>query len=170
MHILKLLLINNFKLPIIYSDIGPLSLEHIYPKSFLNKSEHFEYHNIYSASRKINNYRSNYIFSNKYNNITWIHVGNNNFINHKKKLFSPRDEDKGIIARSILYMKYKYNYDIIMNKEELLEWCLLHKPNFNEILHNYHVKLYSDYHNDNIFITKFNDKKYYKFIKEIIYT
>lgn len=156
---------NNKLLPILYSKNDYMSLEHIYPKHLLNVEHYNDYHNIFSASKKINNLRSNYVFcDNKH--IKWDIGIDNNYISNKYKLFMPREKDRGIIARTMLYMTYKYNYNIIMDKNTLYNWCLDYKPNMNEYLHNLYITQYFGYSNP--LITKYYDKNYIKFINHII--
>ena len=160
-HIIK----NNIIFPTLYSRNDLMSLEHIYPKHLLNISDYNDYHNIYSASKKINNLRSNYIFCDN-KNIKWDIKIDNNYISNKHKLFMPREKDRGIIARSMLYMTYKYNYSIIMNKKTICNWCLKYEPNINEKLHNLYIKTYFGY--DNPFISKYYDKNYLTFVNKIL--
>jgi hypothetical protein len=169
-------IINNYKikqiikndnnlLPILYSKKDAISLEHIYPKHLLNVSHYNDYHNIFKASKKLNNARSNYIFSDNLN-IKWDKLSDDNYISNKYKLFMPREKDRGIIARSMLYMTYKYNYQIIMDKEILYKWCLKYNPQFDEYLHNLYIKNHFGY--DNPLITKFYDNNYILFINNIL--
>jgi hypothetical protein len=161
-HLLK----NNILLPTLYNDkYGPMSIEHIYPKCYLNKDHFYDFHNTFRASKCINNIRSNYMYSD-IKNITWEYVNNDNYISHKYKLFNPRDIDKGIIARAILYMNYKYDYKLLVNKQILFNWCLKHEPTIKEQLHNLNgFKLQGNY---NPFISKFYDKDYICFLKYIL--
>lgn len=162
----RLLLKNNILLPILYNDkCNHLSNEHIYPKCFLHTIHTNDFHNIFRASKSINNIRSNYMYSD-IKNITWEYINNGNYISHKHKLFKPRDEDKGIIARAILYMKYKYNYNLLMNNNILYNWCLKYEPTIKEQLHNLNgIKIQG---NDNPLISKFYDKNYICFINYIL--
>ena len=164
---------NNFKqiikndnlLPVLYSKKDSMSLEHIYPKHLLNVLHYNDYHNIYKASKKLNNLRSNYIFSDN-PNIKWDKLIDDNYISNKYKLFMPREKDRGIIARSMLYMTYKYNYTKLMDDDTIIHWCLKYKPNINEVLHNIYIKKYFGY--DNPLISKYYDKNYIYFINNII--
>jgi endonuclease I len=157
---------NNILLPTLYNDkYGPTSNEHIYPKCFLNKDHYHEFHNIFRASKSINNIRSNYMFSDK-KNIIWEPINKDNYISHKHKLFNPRNIDKGIIARAILYMNYKYEYDLLVNKEMLYDWCLKYEPTIHEKLHNLNgFKVQGNY---NPLISNFYDKNYICFLKNIL--
>jgi endonuclease I len=162
----KEILKNNKLLPILYNENSNIiSIEHIYPKCFLNKDHFSDFHNTFRSSKKINNLRSNYMFSDL-KNITWIHIHDNNYISHKYKLFNPRDCDKGIIARAMLYMTYQYNYKILMDKRILYNWCMNYKPTIHENLHNFNGKKIQG--NFNPFISKFYDKDYDYFVNQII--
>ena len=157
---------NNILLPTLYNDkCCSMSIEHIYPKCFLHQRHANDFHNTFRASKSINNLRSNYMFSDE-KNIIWEHINNGNYISHKHKLFNPRDSDKGIIARAILYMKYKYNYNLIINKNMLYNWCIKYEPTFKENLHNLNgIKIQG---NDNPLISKFYDKNYICLLKYIL--
>jgi len=163
----KLILKNNILLPILYNDkCCSISIEHIYPKCFLSKEHYYDFHNTFRACKSINNIRSNYMFSDT-KNITWININYGNYISHKHKLFKPRDQDKGIIARAILYMSYKYKYKIFMDKHILYNWCLKYEPSIKEQLHN--LNGYKIQGNYNIFISKFYDKNYYKLLDSCLF-
>lgn len=163
----KQILKHNTILPTLYNEkYGHMSIEHIYPKCFLIQNHYNDFHNTFRANKVINNIRSNYMFSD-IKNISWLYVGNDNYISHKHKLFNPRDIDKGIIARAILYMNYKYNYKFLMNKDILYNWCINYEPDIKEQLHNINgYKLQGNY---NPFISKFYDKDYSDFVQYILY-
>jgi len=161
----KQIIKNDNLFPILYSKKGPMSLEHIYPKHLLNTSHYNDYHNIFKASKKLNNARSNYIFSDNLD-IKWEKLTDDNYISNKYKLFMPREKDRGIIARSILYMSYKYNYKIIMDEKTIINWCLKYKPNIDEYLHNLYITNHCGY--ENPLISKYYDKNYIYFINNII--
>lgn len=119
---------------ILYSNtsLSNANYEHIYPKSLLMKNMHDDMHNIFLADKNINSARSNYRF-------THIRTGtniSNNFICHKKRLFHPRDNDKGIIARTLLYMSDRYNLDSMIDKKILLRWSYYYKPTQTEYIRN----------------------------------
>ena len=107
----KLFLKKSALIPILYTTIlNPhvKSLEHIYPKSLCNKPHNKDIHNIYPTSYNLNFIRSNYNYS--ILNISEPDVINinNNLISKKRQLFYPREQDRGIIARAILYMNHNY--------------------------------------------------------------
>ena len=132
---------NIERMPILYAKTTKINIEHIYPKSYLYKEHYHEIHNIYAASSKYNSLRSNYKFD----------IGNGNeTINHKKKIFIPRKEDRGIIARSILFMKIHYNYSInnvALNEDLLYNWNKKYKPCKKEIFHNIYGNKIQGYYN-----------------------
>jgi hypothetical protein len=162
----KNMLKNNDLLPILYNNkYNLLSIEHVYPKCFLKKEHYNDFHNMFASSKYLNNLRSNYMYSD-YKNITWLSIDNDNSISHKYKLFNPRDSDKGIIARAILYMCYEYNYKILMDKNILYNWCIKYQPTISEYLHNKNG--YSIQGNNNQFITKYYKKDYYNFVKDFL--
>lgn len=157
----KKILKNNIVFPKLYNINDKSSLEHIYPKSLLLKKDVNDIHNIYCASKKINNIRSNYIFSDE-TKINWIKINNDNFICHHNKLFNPNNNDKGIISRALLYMTFKHKYKLYINKNTLYKWCINYQPDIKEQLHNIYGLQILGY--DNPFITKFYDKNYNQFI------
>lgn len=161
----KCILKNNIMLPTLYYFNDKSSIEHIYPKSLLLKKDYDNFHNLYRASAKINNIRSNYKFSDD-KNINWIKLNNNNYINHRYKLFNPNDNDKGIISRSLLYMSYQHNYKLFINKNIIYNWCINNKPHINEILHNiYGINIIG---HDNPFITYYYHKNYKYFLQNFL--
>ena len=120
----KNILIYDEFMPTLYTNINiknkskrknVYSLEHIYPSSYIDKLAKNDMHNIVKTSKNINNARSNYKFCDiieyKYNIKTkewykehnvidtskWIQLENDNYVNHKKKLFIPNNNSKGII-------------------------------------------------------------------------
>tara|TARA_Y100000389_G_scaffold50722_1_gene46427 strand:- start:11652 stop:12188 length:537 start_codon:yes stop_codon:yes gene_type:complete len=142
---------NVRKMPILY---GPskkynINIEHIYPRSFLNKSNFNEIHNMFGCHAIKNSLRSNYKFG----------IGDY-VIDHKDRIYVPRIEDRGVIARTILFMKFKYNYTInrVITEEKLLyNWNKLYEPSIQEINHNnfgYEIQGY-----DNPFITHYEELK-----------
>lgn len=182
----KNILIYDEFMPTLYTNINiknkstrknVYSLEHIYPSSYIDKLAKNDMHNIVKTSKNINNARSNYkycdIIEYKYdiktkewymeNNIInmskWIQLENDNYVNHKKKLFIPNNNSKGIISRAILYMKFKYNYSIekIINIDTLIKWYIDYPPSNNEIYHNNIIKELQN--EDNIFIKNYNNKR-----------
>lgn len=143
-------LYNFKKFPILYTNSKDyLNIEHIYPKSFLHKNHTKELHNIYASCPKYNQLRSNYKFDD--------FVDKSLCADHKNKLFIPRNKDKGIIARSILFMMYKYNYsmyNVIKSETLLLNWFIKYKPTKKEVIHNIYAKNKQGY--DNPLITNYS--------------
>tara|TARA_B000000475_G_scaffold268949_1_gene262212 strand:- start:251 stop:916 length:666 start_codon:yes stop_codon:yes gene_type:complete len=147
-----------------------LTNEHIFPISHMkknNKFDNYKYakndmHNLFKTTEKLNSIRSNYKFTDIENeclNENWRILENNNYINNKKKLFIPANNSKGIIARAILHMSYKYNYKIekIIDLNILIKWTLKYSPKNDEIYHNNLIK--SIQYTDNIFIKNYSNNK-----------
>jgi len=132
---MKMILRKSPLLPILYSNVVlNTTLEHIIPVSYMRNHIHArDIHNIYSTTDKMNQLRCNYEFDYlprscmKYEN---------NMICKKNKIIYPREEDRGIIARSILYMRDEYNYTNYGNIKLYEVWNKKYKPTEKEILHN----------------------------------
>lgn len=165
--------ISDKSLPILYQNshsVNNLSLEHIFPKCYIKKPHQDDLHNIFTASKYINNIRSNYKFTtieNISNNTNIIKI-NNNIIDSKKRLFVPNNECKGIIARAILYMCNQYGYQLnkVIDKKLLIYWCLEFKPSIKEINHNKYV--YNQQARNNIFISEYYKDHYLDIIDKLI--
>lgn len=145
------------------------SLEHIFPKCYMNKKSFNDLHNIFTCNSVINNNRSNYKFIDKTNSYpltTFINI-NNNYYSHKLKLFIPEDDSKGIIARSIMYMvyTYKYRYDKVIDTDNLINWCMMYPPTKEEINHNNDV--FKKQFKRNKFIDLYQKKNYYNYITRL---
>ena len=149
---------------------GFMSLEHIFPKCYMNKKSYNDLHNIFKCNNLINNYRSNY----KYTDETLININDftklyntDNYISSKLKLFVPEKESRGIIARSIMYISFEYNYKFnkVIDSDILIKWCLNYPPNEEEIQHN-HIVFIKQY-NKNKFIDSYNKKNYKNYILKL---
>tara|TARA_Y100000389_G_scaffold66634_1_gene62796 strand:- start:502 stop:1224 length:723 start_codon:yes stop_codon:yes gene_type:complete len=178
----KYTLIYDNNMPIIYSKINlhniqlkkaVYSLEHIYPISHMTDSAKIDMHNLFKTTKFLNNARSNYKYTdyvefiiypnNTYftikndviNNDNWITLENDNYVNHKKKLFIPSNESKGIISRAILYttFKYKFEFEKVINLDTLISWYLKYPPTDKEKYHNNYVKKIQ--YTDNKFISSY---------------
>lgn len=115
----NLLIKNNFNHDL-YSEYklinnDNISIEHIYPKSFLKDTyANNDMHNLYLTDKYINNQRSNYkyISDNCSTHIerTLIYYKNSfqNKKSSKSKLFIPYKNSSGIISRAIAYMHIIY--------------------------------------------------------------
>ena len=129
---LRYFLRNSNIFPILYANACStmMTMEHVVPKSCLKCNiASRDFHNIYATPACWNMKRSNYIFSDfGCNNRTEIDV--------KNRLISPRECDRGIIARSVLYMVSKYNVEYDVNITMMKEWNNMYKPSFKEICHN----------------------------------
>jgi len=172
-NVIKNAIILNKNMPCVYLDKefeckckDFYSLEHVFPRCYLNKKDENDMHNIVKTFNKLNNMRSNYKYTDEIKNEkNWESLCCNNFVNHKEKLFIPNKSSRGFISRSILYMmnEYNYNYTKIIDKETLIKWFYDYPPTKSEIYHNEMVKNIQN--KNNIFISKYNRKsKLLKFL------
>jgi endonuclease I len=166
--------IYNFNLNKIYNN--QQTLEHIFPKCYMNKNTYNDMHNIFSCNKDINNIRSNYKFidsKNKeyYDNINHFYniKHTDNYCSPKLKLFIPENDSKGIISRCIMYMsyEYKYNYEKIIDYDNLIEWSIKYPPTKQEYLHNTFV--FKKQYKKNQFIDLYYKKNYIKYISNLFY-
>lgn len=169
---LKLIIISNTT-PVIYNYLKTTkyNLEHVYPKCYMNKQHYNDMHNIFKSDIYINNVRSNYKYIDN-NDIEFTMYNHNfkqlytskNYVNSKLSLFVPDDESKGIIARAIMYMSYRYNYDYrkVIDNYNLIDWCFKYPPTKLEYCHNNLIAQIQK--NRNIFIDMYKHKKYNKLI------
>lgn len=85
--------------------------EHVWPKSLGFKSDgaaaHNDCHHLHATEEKINNYRGNKDFGEVDNPTNTDSYGNK----WNSQYFEPRDDVKGDVARSILYMVVRYDGD-----------------------------------------------------------
>tara|TARA_B110000858_G_scaffold8852_1_gene9413 strand:- start:2848 stop:3561 length:714 start_codon:yes stop_codon:yes gene_type:complete len=172
-------IISDDNMPILYAKVNDnisknnlYSLEHIFPISYMINDAKIDMHNLFKTTRTLNNARSNYKYSdyeeyiiyqnntwlliiNDINTNDWIELENENFVNHKKKLFIPSDKSKGIISRALLYITFKYKFDLdkIINIDTLIGWYLKYPPTNSEKYHNNYVKKIQ--YNDNKFISSY---------------
>lgn len=179
---LKRLIINDINIPSLYinNDNNDIiyknnkkyySLEHVVPKSLIHKSHHNDMHNIFKTLKPYNSLRSNYKFTDKYSkdfdnkDENWIKTNEGTYYNFKKHMFIPLDSDKGIIARTILYMIYNYKYKTnkLVGDVDLIKWTYDNPPSDKEKYHNSIIKTYQ--YTDNIFISKYNKINYKNYIK-----
>lgn len=167
--LMKDALILNKKMPCIYTEKdfeiqdqnirSMCSMEHIFPRSFLNKKDHNDMHNIIKTINELNNKRSNYKYTDeKMQDNNWKLLSFNNYVNHKNKLFIPNNVSRGFISRSILYMVKEYDYNIhkVIDKETLIKWYYQYPPCTKEKYHNEVVKEIQN--TNNIFISCYNKK------------
>jgi len=147
------------------------TLEHIFPKCYMNKISYNDMHNIFKCHGEINNMRSNYKyidFANIDYPLNFNKISNSdNYIDTKRKLFIPEEDSRGIIARAIMYMsfEYKYKYSRIIDTNVLLDWCLTYPPSKSEMNHN-NIAFRKQYKR-NKFIDLYNKKNYKNYIKNI---
>lgn len=149
---------------------GFMSLEHIFPKCYMNKQSFNDLHNIYKCNNLINNCRSNYKFIDEslvdLNEFKRLY-DTDNYISSKYQLFIPEKESRGIIARSIMYMSFEYNYKFnkVIDSDVLIDWCLRFPPDKQELYHN-HIAFLQQY-KKNKFIELYNKKNYKSYINKL---
>lgn len=159
----------NTKMPCIYTEKdykieekhikSMCSLEHIFPRSYLQKKDYSDMHNVVRTINELNVMRSNYKYVHeKDDDCNWKNLSFDNYVNHKTRLFVPNNISRGFISRSILYMAKEYNYNIskIIDKEVLIKWFYEHPPCVEEIYHNQVVKELQN--KNNMFISCYNKK------------
>ena len=149
-------------------------LEHVYPQSFLDKLHVNDMHNVVRTINELNMCRSNYRYIGYVNNKddlkdenVWKELSFDNFVNHKKKLFIPNSSSRGFIARTLLYMKKEYGYNIekVLDTETLVSWFYNYPPTLEE---KYHNKLVIQIQkNNNMFISKYKNKNVRKFVDNL---
>ena len=147
--------LNNTKLNS-YTKYNDLTAEHIFPQSF---TKHYlkankDMHNIYLTNYYTNNLRSNKKFSQFVNE------------NISTKVFIPCNYSRGLIARSLVYMKYTYpslNLSSVIDYNIIILWNTLYPPNEFEFKKNNIIYTYQG--NKNIFIE--DSKKLECFVKKL---
>ncbi len=116
-----------------------LTAEHIVPQSYIKSFDNakFDMHNIYLTTSNINTHRSNYKY---YDESKLFHAKDNNLLdydpiinykNNKLKMFIPIATSRGIIARSIAYMKIIYtelSIENIIDLDTLIKWNNQYPP------------------------------------------
>lgn len=131
----KMVLRKSPLLPLLYTNmLINTTLEHIIPVSYMRHHIHArDFHNIYATTDKINQLRCNYEYGVLPKS---CYKYEDNIICKKNKIFYPRKQDRGIIARSILYMRDKYNYTNFGDMTLYEEWNIQYRPTQKEIIHN----------------------------------
>ena len=131
----KMILRKSPLLPLLYTNmLINTTLEHVIPVSYMKNHVHArDFHNIYATTDKINQLRCNYEYGVLPKS---CYKYEDNIICKKNKIFYPREKDRGIIARSILYMRDKYNYTNFGDMTLYEEWNIKYKPTKKEIIHN----------------------------------
>ena len=147
--------LNNTKLSS-YTKYNDLSAEHIFPQSFTKhyKKANKDMHNIYLTNYYTNNLRSNSKFSQFVNE------------NTTTKVFIPCNYSRGIIARSLVYMKYTYpslNLSSVIDYNIIILWNTLYPPSDYEFKKNNIIYTYQG--NKNIFIE--DSKQLELFVKKL---
>ncbi len=144
------------------------TLEHIFPKCYMNKISYNDMHNIFRCNGEINNMRSNYKYTDDWDlrNFTKIH-NTGNYISTKDKLFIPEEDSRGIIARTIMYMsyEYKYKYSKVIDTDVLIDWCMSYPPSKMEIHHNNDA--FRKQYKRNKFIDLYCKKNYKNYIQQL---
>lgn len=152
-----------------YIKYSSLTAEHIFPQSYIKEynKANLDMHNIFLTTSISNSHRSNYKYydefkyNKKYKN-KLIKITNNNYKNSIYKIYIPCHYIRGIIARSVAYMKYKYpnlNTNNVLDYELIIKWNLLYPPTTIEIERNNIIKQIQG--NDNPFITYYNKIYFY---------
>jgi endonuclease I len=126
-----------------YTKYNNLTAEHIFPQSFTKRynKANKDMHNIVLTNYYTNNLRSNKKFVDSVNQ-TAIY-----------KYYSPCNYSRGIIARSLAYMKYTYpllNLSNVIEHDILILWNELYPPTELELKKNNIIYKYQG--NKNIFI------------------
>jgi len=126
-----------------YTKYNNLSAEHIFPQSFTKRysKANKDMHNIVLTNYYTNNLRSNKKFA---------HTANESLA---QKVYIPCNYSRGIIARSLAYMKYSYpllNLSNVIEHDVLILWNELYPPTELEVKKNNIIFKYQG--NKNIFI------------------
>jgi hypothetical protein len=137
-----------------YTKYNDLTAEHIFPQSF---TKHYskankDMHNIYLTNYYTNNLRSNKKFT------------HNILENNATRIYIPCNYSRGIIARTLAYMKYTYpllNLSNVIDTNIILLWNELYPPTELEFKKNNIIFNYQG--NKNIFIEDY--KMLAQFIK-----
>lgn len=171
----------SFFREILSVDDTRLTAEHIFPQSFTKLYKHakMDAHNIYLTNQHFNSNRNNYKFVDEKDYI--IHVFDrkcfdeqcdiefynySNYKNTKLSLFIPNYLSRGMIARSIAYMKLTYpdlTVENVIDYDTLVEWNKQYPPQQYEKIKN--DLCYTIQGNRNLFID--NHKLLSRFISII---
>jgi endonuclease I len=161
-------IILNKKMPSVYIN----ELNKIYTKydgidCIFPVSKNSDMHNLFKTHQYIHILKFNYKYTDyndlyKYKN--WMKLQDDNYLNFKEKLFIPNNNSYGIISRAIMHMTFKYNYDYnyIIDKNNLLKWNKNNPPDNEEIYHNNIIAEHQGF--ENIFISNYNNHDYYKIL------
>jgi len=142
------------------------SIEHIWPQSFYIKSKNKikkDMHLVNQVDLETNIFRSNYKYIDakllKYNSIrkNTVCMKKNKSLrrNVEDKLFYLPNRAQGIVSRSIAYSLLIYpelieNLDYVIDKDNLISWCINNEITEEEIDRNQFIKEYQG--NENPFI------------------
>lgn len=137
------------------------TLEHVYPRCLTNQNIHNrDIHNIFATTYTMNSLRSNFTFDILDPKSLDVINLDNTLISRNRKIIYPSPNDRGVIARAVLYMRTTYNYSDLGNYSLYSEWDHNFKPTIKECIHNELAYLVQG--TRNIYIDKHykNDKKY----------
>lgn len=140
---------------------GPVSnatLEHIVPCSVLTRGRLAsaaarDLHNVFPTSAQLNSARSNFRFDEvaprsvsalvEPEALGLIPVGHGNYVDRRRRVFCPRPDSRGIVARAVLHMCQRWGCSadsVVRGGEDVLwRWHAEHPPRTAERLHNYMV-------------------------------
>ncbi len=177
-NIVRYNLVFDDKMPSAYTDIDfyvqdnlkkhAYSIEHIFPRSFMEKKAYNDMHNTIRTLNDLNINRSNYKYMDTITaDKNWIKLDFDNYVNHKLRLFVPNSLSRGFISRAILYMSSEYNYNpsVIIDKDVLIDWFYKHPPSDCEKYHNHVVKKIQN--KNNVFISSYNKKVVERYLKKL---
>lgn len=177
-NIIRYNIVFDDKMPSIYTDQelyvqdalkkSVYSIEHIFPRSFIDKKAHNDMHNTIRTLNDLNINRSNYRYTNDVtSDKNWVKLDFDNYVNHKLRLFIPNSISRGFISRAILYMSKEYHYDPcdVIDKEILIDWFHKYPPLHCEKYHNNVVKKLQN--KNNIFISNYNKKNIARYLKNL---
>ena len=121
-----------------------LTAEHIVPQSYIKSIDNaiFDMHNIYLTNSQLNTHRSNYKYKDELEFLKHkenILISNNllaynssiNYKSNNMRIFIPKASSRGIIARSIAYMKIIYcdfSIENIIDLDILVKWNYQYPP------------------------------------------
>ena len=160
----------------IYGDNSlPKHIEHVFPQSHFKDSQHrvrmkSELHNLYLCNYKLNMQRKNYRYV---DHSTYVQTCNDHIldqlgetvkvkdlfrktgymmlINHRKKVFVPTIQSRGMIARSLAYFAIKYDMidelKNIIDIRTLIEWSCAEPVSAIEFQKNVICYKYQNCHN-----------------------
>lgn len=148
--------------------LSSLSIEHVCPRSYCKNllCAKYDMHNLFLTDSDINRMRSNYKFIDEkcvdyYLGVgsgvgSGVELGKGNY--KYNNMFIPRWSSRGVVARSIAYMKFIYPKMVLNNiidMDVLIDWDYLYPPLDWEIARNKLIYKYQE--NINPFVEKLLD-------------